>query len=441
MPAGPVTIYPASHGANEFKGWGLATNTSDLMAKSCPKEFKKIKDNHILQSSFDNITAKTNIFPSSNSFVNGAVTAYSDHQHLEIRPEDVWLSILSQLNIYINAHAEELRDMFVAHQGQKNLDIDEAELDIRGEGGGRTKFRVDWGKFSYKMTQLIAENVKDPSLREWIIPSFTTTGELDRAVAAIMMMATMQQYFSYSCSIMCGLPSVTLLGEKSDWEELAKKAERLVTFGEEPKQWYALLKPVLARFVTSFDAPEAEETKDFWQKIAHYSGGGSGPTYLSGWITAFCFWDGKGKSFYNLQDYPPDITELRTRGRSTPILQLDAARYHRIERGNVPPGWASVPVLLVDEKGDQTRCVLVAGHVALKATSSGKALHASAYGETGLDTIRPVSGWWMYKTKSEGEFKAAREVRAKELVAVYGHPYMDDDPDDDPDDEKEWMYM
>lgn len=131
------------------------------------------------------------------------------------------------------------------------------------------------------MTQLIAENVKDPSLREWIIPSFTTTTELDRAVAAIMMMATMQNHFTYSCSILCGLPSVTLLGEKSDWEDLAKRAERLVTFGEQPKQWYTLLEPVLARFVTSFDTPEAEETNDFWQKISHYSGGGSEPTYLS----------------------------------------------------------------------------------------------------------------------------------------------------------------
>lgn len=246
-----------------------------------PRRVQKIKNNHILQSSFDNITAEPSIFPSPNGFVNSAVTAYSHHQHLQIRLEDVWLSILSQLNIYINAHAEELRDKFVAHDGQKNLDISEEEIDIRGQGGGRTRFRVDWGKFSYKMTQLIAENVKDPSLREWIIPSFTTTTELDRAVAAIMMMATMQNHFTYSCSILCSLPSVTLLEEKSDWEDLAKRAERLVTFGEQPKQWYTLLEPVLARFVTSFDTPEAEETKDFWQKIAHYSGGGSEPTYLS----------------------------------------------------------------------------------------------------------------------------------------------------------------
>ncbi|TVY86198.1 Uncharacterized protein LAWI1_G008153 [Lachnellula willkommii] len=411
MPAGPVTIFPASHGANEFKGWGLATNTSDLMEKSCPKEFGKIKDNHILQSSFDNITAESNIFHSSNGFVNGAVIAYSEHQHLEIRPEDVWLSILSQLNIYINAHAEELRDMFVAHDGQKNLDIDESDIDIRGQGSGRTRFRVDWGKFSYKMTQLIAENVKDPSLREWIIPSFTTTTELDRAVAAIMMMATMQKYFTYSCSILCGLPSVTLLGEKSDWEDLAKRAERLVTFGEEPKQWYTLLKPVLARFVTSFDTPEAEETKDFWQKIAHYSGGGSGPTYLSLSVS--------GTAKANPSTTCKIILQTQQSYLPCPIPRPSSSSTQpatTASRGETShPAGPLYPAV-------QTHCVLVAGHVAIKATSSRRNLHASGHGETGtgLDTIGAVSGWWMYETKSEAELEAEREVKAKEWEARYG---------------------
>ena len=61
-----------------------------------------------------------------------------------------------------------------------------------------------------------------------------------------------------------------------------------MTFGEEAGTWYGLLKPVLERFVKSFDEPEAEETKDFWQKIAHRSGGGSGPSYLSVRFSPLC---------------------------------------------------------------------------------------------------------------------------------------------------------
>lgn len=35
------------------------------------------------------------------------VKAYNEHLHLEIRADDVWLTILAQFSIYVNEHAEE----------------------------------------------------------------------------------------------------------------------------------------------------------------------------------------------------------------------------------------------------------------------------------------------------------------------------------------------
>lgn len=81
---------------------------------------------------------------------------------------------------------------------------------------------------------------------------------------------------------MCGLPSVTLLGERSDWEDILMRLEKLPSFGDEAGQWHDLLKPVITRFVKTFDEPESESTKDFWQKIVHHHSGGSGPSYYSG---------------------------------------------------------------------------------------------------------------------------------------------------------------
>ena len=109
------------------------------------------------------------------------------------------------------------------------------------------------------------------------------------------MMATMKAYFDYSFSLMCGIPLVTLLGEKADWEDVARRAEKLRTYGKECEVWYEMLAPVLAHFVRAFDAPDSEENLDFWQKVAHYRSGGSGPTWLSGWITAFCVFSEEGK--------------------------------------------------------------------------------------------------------------------------------------------------
>jgi hypothetical protein len=46
--------------------------------------------------------------------------------------------VLVQLNVYINEHAEKLRSMFVAHEGQKRL-----QLDVCKEIQGTALFGVD----------------------------------------------------------------------------------------------------------------------------------------------------------------------------------------------------------------------------------------------------------------------------------------------------------
>jgi hypothetical protein len=230
-------------------------------------------------------------------------------------------------------------------------------------------FGVDWGKFSFKMTRMVAENIKDASFREWILPTFTTTTKDDQTIASIIMMSTLQKYFTYGCRITCGLPSVNLLGEKSDWEQILSKIERLSTFGDEPTQWLTLLRPVIRHFVASFDEPEGEEVKNFWQKIVHYSGGGSGRTYLSGWITAFCFWGSEGKC-YRRFDYNPPVKgdSMRSMGKPTPVLELDDARYHRIETDQVPPGTASVPVKLYSNMRIVTETIMFAGSLGISVS-------------------------------------------------------------------------
>lgn len=75
------------------------------------------------------------------------------------------------------------------------------------------------------------------------------------------MMGLMQQYFDYTASIICGLPSVTLLGEKSDWEVLLAKLNRLPDFGEEPASYAAQLRPILSRFVQTFNTPDKLEIR------------------------------------------------------------------------------------------------------------------------------------------------------------------------------------
>lgn len=77
------------------------------------------------------------------------------------------------------------------------------------------------------MTHLPHQNVVDSELREWIMPAFSTTTEKDKIVASIVLMASLQKYFGFKCRVSCGLPSVTLLGEISDYQLILKRLDTL----------------------------------------------------------------------------------------------------------------------------------------------------------------------------------------------------------------------
>lgn len=227
----------------------------------------------------------------------------------------------------------------------------------------------------------------------------------------------MQAYFTYGMRLCCGLPSVTLLGERSDWETILIRLDKLLTFGKEPTTWHSLLKPVITRFISTFESPELEKTKEFWQTIAHYSGGGSGPTYLSGWITAFCFWNSYGKPLHQPGTNPPSLPTLRQMLRSSPIFSMDGTSYHRIETTDIPVAYVSVPMTIEEQDGTKHDARITAGLVGMALSSSGEPVEPQNTGMymtqqqqqttnddgTGLDTVQPESGWFVYLVKSKEE--------------------------------------
>jgi hypothetical protein len=199
------------HSANELVSVGPSC-TLDL--RRLQRHFKKIPPDprRIIQFSFSDLSdANNSLVPYSNGFVIGVIRAFQQNLHLILRPANVWLSILTQFNFYVNAHAEELRGFFVEHEGEKELTTDIGLPALEA---------MDMGALAQKFTLLLKENIVDNESREWIMPNFSTTTAEDKTVAAIVMMRTLQKYFEYIATRGCGFPSVTLLGEKADWEAI-----------------------------------------------------------------------------------------------------------------------------------------------------------------------------------------------------------------------------
>ncbi|KAK4227146.1 hypothetical protein QBC38DRAFT_478438 [Podospora fimiseda] len=376
----------------------ILSTASDFLRASAPFEFlppnpqnaSSLQPPRLLLSTYsgtlDPSTASTNfssLSPSSDSFIRGAIQAWGEHLHLEIRPEEVWFTVLTQLNFYMQTHAESIRHLFVPHQGKETIFIEDET----------------WTRVLLRFKDEIQNRVKTPWLSEFILPNFTTTTQNDIMTANILMMGLMKSYFRYEGGIICGLPSVTLLGTKQDWSKLQEKLNYLPQFGAEPAAYKTRLDPIFKRFVSTFDEPDSPETIKFWNSIvfaSHSQICGAAPLDVSGWITGFIYWDDQGKPW----ERPTEATPA--------VYTLDGIKYTSHDITRLPLGYARAPFIMRDFDG-QARfpAFVAAGNLGKKIVKGWPAGYKAALKRVGQvltsrgreeehGTLRPLSAWMLY---------------------------------------------
>lgn len=385
-----VTIIPGGE-PKPYTGAVGVSSADEFFRLSAGNEFLN-NSAEVLMSSFDNapLSNDDGIHASGDSFIRGAIQAWGEHLHLVIRPEEVWFTILVQMNFYMNAHAEDLRDMFVDHDGQELIYIED----------------LTWHDVLLRFQDEIQSRVKTDWLLDWLTPNFTTSTADDAMTANILMMGLTKAYFSFEGSIICGLPSVTLLGTQSDWSALLAKLDRLPAFGPDPAAYKARLTPILSRFVASFADPDAPATRAFWRQIVSATPShvcGAPPYHVSGWIAGFYFWDAEGAPF--------------ARGEADGGLALDGVTYPSLDlTRNVPAGYARAPLVMRDFGGEERFQAFVAAGTLGKrivagapegygaameraAAASGRAVaegEGGGYEESEHGTLTPLSSWMLY---------------------------------------------
>jgi uncharacterized protein DUF4419 len=290
--------------------------------------------------------------PSDNGFVRSVVHAYNKHHKLQIRPDDFWMAIAVQFSLYVNGRSEELRSLFVEHEGKK-------QLEVKAFGTLRT---VDYGELSRSMVEQLRANVKDADLCNWILPAFSTTTDNDIIAGSVVLMASMKKYFDYKFCIECGIPEITLLGTPDDWDLIKKRVQLLRKYGDDTSRWADMLQVVTENFCRT---ARGDIPVDFFSKICDYREGGSGPDYLSGWITAFCVFDNDGK-------WQKPVTGWGAK------LAAESGGYLVIETDDIPAGFVTVDVL-IDDNGIQRDSLMFAGH--------------ASYVKVADDTLMPKITW------------------------------------------------
>ncbi|CAK7203722.1 hypothetical protein SEUCBS139899_006468 [Sporothrix eucalyptigena] len=355
-----ITVLPGG-APKPYTGASGTLTPYDFYTQSAANEFGN-RSVDIFMSNRDNIDYfvqdSYRVLPSADSVVRGALQAWGEHLHLVLQPDEVWLTILSQVNFYVNAHPAE------AAARAYDLRPNETVVDA---------YYPDWYTFMASLYAAVTSRVRADWLQhQWISPNFTTSTNEHVMVAHILMLAQTRQFVrkpppQTGAALLCGLPSVTLLGTRQDWAILQWRVEQLPIFGIEAAAYGTRLLPVVRRFVETFDKPDDPAILAFWNSIvvaepaasssilsssgisrgttgmasppaarepASCTGSTNGPSFnISGWITAFYFWDADGQPFG--RDKP-----------ITPTTTLDNVTYPSVDLRTLPVAYGRTSMVL-----------------------------------------------------------------------------------------------
>ncbi|KAG8853550.1 hypothetical protein FRB91_004760 [Serendipita sp. 411] len=355
---------PVTFTVNEHPAQNVQLNpksTRELFVEQVCGKANARKQRHpqpnILSSSLQRATLPQ-LVPVKNGFVDTCITAYNEHHHLSIRPDDVWMAIIASFGLYVNGHPDELQEKFVPFQRKKLVKI----------AVDNDAWASNYSWITRTFRKLMTSHLKDPGMEGWILPGFSTTTRVDVACASIIMMGSLKTYFTYEMMPLCGVPTVTLEGTKDDYVNLLQRLDKLQEFGEETYYWVEMLRPIIRRFASAFDG---DPDISFWNHMCHRTHQGCGDEYYTGWISAFCPFDAKGK----WQLLPPADSERFGQ------LSIDGVNYSALATDKISWGFSQMDFKVL-QQDHQTIVTFVAGLMGMKVSNGPSQVPDSALGLT-----------------------------------------------------------
>jgi len=278
--------------------------------------FKKLKKKCIEAVSDD----KEIIISSMHGFVHAAYLAFNHHLPLCFGPDDLWNLIVQGVSVHVKENAEQLRDKFVDFEGKK-------ELMIRRDNFVRGSPKNDWAGSFEEWSKKVSDNIGKENT-EILIPKFSTTGDLEKALHELSLMDITKSYFRYKMKTCCGISQVKLMGTLQDWQTLRESVSKLRKY--ELDWWIDHLEPVIDEIINTY---QGKVNKKFWYTIyKEWRTYGSGATgYVTGWITHF-------------------FPYVRSRKRSefctlTELASGNETRRKSVEDDDVPNGVTNTPFI------------------------------------------------------------------------------------------------
>lgn len=339
--------------------------------------------------------------------------AYANEVPLALSPDHVWAAIAQAVSIHVNDNAEQLRDVFVAHKGQKVIEVLHDGLTF---GNPNSPWHEVFPVFASKLR----EAIKVPGFATAMLGGFSTTGQVESIAHTLALMDSLKEYFEYSVMTSCGIPRIDLLGTAADWRQL-RNAAASVLKTVKMEWWAGELLPVLDHFVAlTAGTVDKQRTATFWERIYCIGGaGGSGVTpYCTGWILVLFPFTVSGTGFkrrklsqYSFDDLMQKAFWDDKQRQGLAGYEGSGWDYSGMDYKKIPSGVSCVPFKWKELKTTMQT---------YEMTMCGGFLSAIGVGPN--NTVTPVFGWAVAHGKPESNGKAPSRPTAYPVAAPVATP-------------------
>lgn len=320
---------------------------------------------------------------------------------LVLRPDDVYLAILSQVKFILMsqpARSQQTKGLrpIIEHMTTFPCHNDRAQgisLHLKAQSKNEMPTKDDIDAY-------IKAQVSDPELAKILFPGFTTSDPNDDIVrTTVFLSAGLDPEYTHPATTARGIPSVHLQGTVPDWTLLSELIAQLAQLNEAVASYTVMISPIVQRLVQTLAESDSAAVRSFWAQAVHHEHARRVSTVYTGWMTAFCMFSKRSAGC--AKDV---MEELQRFGDGVSRYELDGVRYPWVLHDEVPTMHVEIDVLLVHDEGNEAKGLvhgrMVAGLKEVENMFQGEIPGASESSGDGQETIRmgavaPQAVWWV----------------------------------------------
>ena len=198
--------------------------------------------------------------------------AFSKHRPIKITPDLLWMLVIQGVSQHINLNPEKHRSSLVKHKEKKVVTVRKDAL---------LTDPSKWEEVPEDLIKKFRKDLVDESILEALIPTYSTSTEVEKNAFRIGVMDVFSSFFEYWVMTLCGIPEIILEGDEEDWSKFKNNLKELEVY--ELGWWVKSLYPVLDKIIETVNGTI---DKAFWKSIYKLNEFSGGP-YISGWIIKF----------------------------------------------------------------------------------------------------------------------------------------------------------